>query len=203
MKTMKILFTLVVFVMMGLTVSAQAKKDTTVIFKVSIHCPSCKAKLDKNMPFEKGIKDYKLNMKDSTVLIAFRTDKNSVEALRAAIERHDVKVVGICDKDGKLMKCDKTGINVAKKEIKKLAREIVARNMIAAGLADKVAVRKSVMVNVVTIAVPRRVKQTSAARIRKSKEIFLKDTKGAEQPFFVLLIQDKLVHLVELSFHVL
>ena len=88
MKTMKILFTLVVFVMMGLTVSAQTKKDTTVIFKVGIHCPSCKAKLDKDMPFEKGIKDYKLNMKDSTVLISFRTDKNSVEALRAAIERH-------------------------------------------------------------------------------------------------------------------
>ena len=85
MKTMKILFTLVVFVMKGLTVSAQAKKDTTVIFKVGIHCPSCKAKLDKDMPFEKGIKDYKLNMKDSTVLISFRTDKNSVEALRAAV----------------------------------------------------------------------------------------------------------------------
>ena len=74
MKTMKILFTLVVFVMMGLTVNAQAKKDTTVIFKVGIHCPSCKAKLDKNMPFEKGIKDYKLNMKDSTVLVTYRMD---------------------------------------------------------------------------------------------------------------------------------
>ena len=73
-----------------------------------------------------------------------------------------------------------------KKEIKKLAREIAARNIIAAGPAGKVAERKSVMVNVtrlvlqrranvkenvVTIAVPRRVKQTSAARIRKSKEI--------------------------------
>ena len=188
MKTMKILFTLVVFVMMGLTVSAQAKKDTTVIFKVGIHCPSCKAKLDKDMPFEKGIKDYKLNMKDSTVLISFRTDKNSVEALRAAIERHDVKVVGMCDKDGKLMK----RINVAKKEIKKLAREVAARNIIAAVLAGKVVAKKSVMVNatktaslrrvnvkenVVTIAVPRQVEQTSAARIRKSKEIFLKDTK--------------------------
>ena len=51
MKTMKILFTLVVFVMMGLTVSAQTKKDTTVIFKVGIHCPSCKAKLDKRYAF--------------------------------------------------------------------------------------------------------------------------------------------------------
>ena len=132
MKTIKILFTLVVFVMMGLTVNAQAKKDTTVIFKVGIHCPSCKAKLDKDMPFEKGIKDYKLNMKDSTVLISYRMDKNSVAALRAAIERHDVKVLGMCDKDGNLIKghkcckdgakaghacaCDKKGQACDKKE---------------------------------------------------------------------------------------
>lgn len=132
MKTIKILFTLVVFVTMGLTVNAQAKKDTTVIFKLGIRCPSCKAKLDKDMPFEKGIKDYKLNMKDSTVLISYRTDKNSVAALRAAIERHDVKVVGMCDKDGNLIKghecckdggkaghacaCDKKGQACDKKE---------------------------------------------------------------------------------------
>ena len=83
-------------------------------------------------------------------------------------------------------------INVVKKEIKKLAREVAARNIIAAVLAGKVVAKKSVMVNatktaslrrvnvkenVVTIAVPRQVEQTSAARIRKSKEIFLKDTK--------------------------
>ena len=93
--------------MMGATVNAQAKKDTTVIFKVGIHCPSCKAKLDKNMPFEKGVKNYKLNMQDSTVVFSFRTDKNSVEALRAAVERYDVKVLGLCDKDGKLIQCGK------------------------------------------------------------------------------------------------
>ena len=83
-------------------------------------------------------------------------------------------------------------INVVKKEIKKLAREVAARNIIAAGPVVKVVARKSVIANatrtaslrrvnvkenVVTIAVPRQVKQTSAARIRKSKEIFLKDTK--------------------------
>ena len=158
MKTMKILFTLVVFVMMGLTVSAQTKKDTTVIFKVGIHCPSCKAKLDKDMPFEKGIKDYKLNMKDSTVLISFRTDKNSVEALRAAIERHAVKVVGMCDKDGKVIKAGP----VVKVVVKKSVMENATRT---ASLR-----RVNVKENVVTIAVPRQVKQTSVARIRKSKE---------------------------------
>lgn len=107
MKTMKILFMLAAFVMIGLTVNAQAKKDTTVIMKLGIHCPSCKAKLDKNMPFEKGIKNYKLNMKDSTVLITYRMDKNSLPALKAAIERYDVKVLGMCDKNGKMIKCSK------------------------------------------------------------------------------------------------
>ena len=95
-------------------------------------------------------------------------------------------------------------INVVKKEIKKLAREVAARNIIAAVLAGKVVARKSVIANatrtasqkkanvkenVVTIAVPRQVKQTSAARIRKSKEIFLKDTKKRELslPFFCII----------------
>lgn len=107
MKTIKIVFTLVVFVMMGLTVTAQTKKDTTVIFKVGIRCPSCKAKLDKNIPFEKGVKDYNLNLKDSTVRITFQMVKNTVPALKAAIERYDVKVVGVCDQNGKLIKCHK------------------------------------------------------------------------------------------------
>ena len=95
-------------------------------------------------------------------------------------------------------------INVVKKEIKKLAREVAARNIIAAVLAGKVVARKSVIANatrtasqkkanvkenVVTIAVPRQVKQTSAARIRKSKEIFLKDTKKRQRklPFFCII----------------
>ena len=172
MKTIKILFSLVVFVMMGLTVSAQAKKDTTVIFKVGIHCPSCKAKLDKDMPFEKGIKDYKLNMKDSTVLISFRTDKNSVEALRAAIERHDVKVIGMCDKDGKLMKCGKAH-KCCKEGNKEACKGNCGERKSVMVDVTRLALqrRANVKENVVTIAVPRRVKQTSAARIRKSKEI--------------------------------
>ena len=62
------------------------KKDTTVIFKTDIHCPKCKAKVEKNIPFEKGVKDLKVNLKDSTVLLTFRMDKNSVKGLCAACE---------------------------------------------------------------------------------------------------------------------
>lgn len=103
MKTIQFMFLTILFVLTGLSLSATVKKDTTVIFKAAIHCPSCKAKLDKNLPFEKGVKKYEFNMKDTTITVTYRTDKNSVPALRAAIERHDVKVLGMCDKNGKLI----------------------------------------------------------------------------------------------------
>lgn len=103
MKTIQLVFLSILFVFAGLNVNATVKKDTTVIFKAAIHCPSCKAKLDKNLPFEKGVKKYNFNMKDTTITVTYRTDKNSVPALRAAIERHDVKVFGMCDKNGKLI----------------------------------------------------------------------------------------------------
>ena len=72
-------------------------------------------------------------------------------------------------------------INVAKKGIKKFARGIAMRSIIAAVLAGKVVERKSVIrtanrriVNVkgnaVIIAVPKQAKPTSAARIRRSKD---------------------------------
>lgn len=108
MKTIQILFLSVLFVLAGLNLSAGVKKDTTVIFKAAIHCPSCKAKVDKNLPFEKGVKAYDFNLKDTTITVTYRVDKNSVPALRAAIERHDVKVLGMCDKNGKLIRGGET-----------------------------------------------------------------------------------------------
>ena len=108
MRTIPFLVLSVLFLFAGLNVNAEAKKDTTVIFKAAIHCPSCKAKVDKNLPFEKGVKKYDFSLKDTTITITYRTDKTSIPALRAAIERHDVKVLGMCDKNGKLIGGKKT-----------------------------------------------------------------------------------------------
>ena len=112
-------------------------------------------------------------------------------------------------------------INVAKKGIKKLAREVAARNIIAVAPADKAVERKSVTANVirnasqrranvkgnvVIIAAPRRVKQTSVVRIKRSKKFISKviqRTVTKATVLFVLLIQDKLAHLVELPLHIL
>ena len=105
MRIIQIICALVSFITVGLTVDAQTKKDTTVIFKTDIHCPKCKAKVEKNIPFEKGVKDLKVNLKDSTVLLTFRMDKNSVKGLCAALAKCDVKVLGMYSKDGKLLRC--------------------------------------------------------------------------------------------------
>lgn len=115
MNIMKTVITLALLLTLGLTLDGQVKKDTTVLFKLRIHCPSCKAKLDKNMPFEKGIKNYKLNMKDTTVLLTFRVGKNTVAGLKAAIERNEVQVLGSCDKNGKLLKCHQCCKNAKEK----------------------------------------------------------------------------------------
>lgn len=109
MKTTRFLCLSVLLLLAGLSLKAEVKKDTTVIFKAAIHCPSCKAKVDKNLPFEKGVKGYEFNLKDTTITVTYRVDKNSVPALRAAIERHDVKVLGMCDKNGKLIRGEKAG----------------------------------------------------------------------------------------------
>lgn len=103
MKTFQILSIVALFVFAGLNLNAQEKKDTTVVFKAAIHCPSCKAKVDKNLPYEKGVKKYDFNLKDTTITVTYRMDKNSVNGLRAAIERHDVKVLGMCDANGKFI----------------------------------------------------------------------------------------------------
>lgn len=66
---------------------AQKKGEKTVVFNATLHCASCKAKLEKNIPFEKGVKDLKVDLEKKTVTITFREDKNTEENLRKAIEK--------------------------------------------------------------------------------------------------------------------
>ena len=87
----------------------------TVIFNANLHCESCKAKVEKNIPYEKGVKDLKVDMKTQTITVTFREDKNTTENLQKAIEKLNIEVKGIegnntsaktqtgekCEKEGK------------------------------------------------------------------------------------------------------
>lgn len=76
------------------TTFANKKDKVTVTFKAELHCKSCKAKIEKNLPFEKGVKDLKVDMAKKTIKIVYRKDKTTEAKLIAAIEKCGVKVFG-------------------------------------------------------------------------------------------------------------
>ena len=111
MKVVRLVLIMVVVLSAAMSVNAQKKNEKTVIFNANLHCESCKAKVEKNIPYEKGVKD----MKTQTITVTFREDKNTTENLQKAIEKLNIEVKGIegnntsaktqtgekCEKEGK------------------------------------------------------------------------------------------------------
>ena len=127
MNTKNLLLTLlmsVVFVFGTANTYADNKKENkdkkTVVIKADIHCKSCKAKLEKNIPFEKGVRDLKVDMEAKTITITYKADKNNEASLIKAIEKCGVKVIkedactgncgaNCCKVTGDKSKCCKKG----------------------------------------------------------------------------------------------
>jgi len=65
------------------------KKDNQKTMKawVSMDCENCKAKIEKNIAFEKGVKSLEVDLKTKTVTIDYRTDKTNPQKLEKAIEK--------------------------------------------------------------------------------------------------------------------
>jgi copper chaperone CopZ len=81
-------------VMMAWTVNNSAnaqdkgkdEKVQTMKCWVSMTCENCKAKVEKNIAFEKGVKDLQVDLPSKIVTIKYRTDKTSQEKLTKAIQ---------------------------------------------------------------------------------------------------------------------
>ncbi len=78
------------------------KERKTILLKADLHCQSCVDKIEKNIPFEKGVKDLKVDLKTNTISITYRTDKNNKDNIIKAIEKLGVKVL---DNEGCTGKC--------------------------------------------------------------------------------------------------
>ena len=64
----------------------QQKKNETVKYWVSMTCESCKAKVEKNIAFEKGVKDMIVDLETKTVTINYKAKKTSPEKLEKAFK---------------------------------------------------------------------------------------------------------------------
>lgn len=94
-----ILITLILMLGIGSAATAQNKKTVsndkeTVVFDVSMTCENCQKRIEKNIAFEKGVTDMKVNLEDKTVTIEYKKSQTTVEKLQAAIAKlgYEVKV---------------------------------------------------------------------------------------------------------------
>lgn len=61
--------------------------EAEVLFKTTIHCDHCKERLEKSIPYEKGVVDMEVKLADKTVWVKYKADKTDVESLKKAIEK--------------------------------------------------------------------------------------------------------------------
>ena len=84
MKTKYVLTTILMVFALSINLQAQTKKDQskkTVMFNVSMHCESCQRKIEKNIAYEKGVKDMAVKLEDKTVTVKFDTLKTNESKL--------------------------------------------------------------------------------------------------------------------------
>ena len=63
------------------------KKTEEVVFLTNLHCENCKKKIEKNISWEKGVKNLRIDLDDKKVTILYDPSKTTQEKLQAAIEK--------------------------------------------------------------------------------------------------------------------
>ncbi len=86
----KILLAIAIVALFSLNSDAQNSKKkqaniAEVTFVSSIDCAGCVKKVEGNIPYEKGVKDLKVNLDDQTIYIKYDATKTDKEKLAAAI----------------------------------------------------------------------------------------------------------------------
>ncbi len=80
----------IALIMISLAAEAQSKKNEntkTVTFEVSMTCENCQRTIEKNIAWEKGMKDMKVDLEKKQVTLTFDTRKTSEEKLIEAFEK--------------------------------------------------------------------------------------------------------------------
>ncbi|GEM_PF-441839 len=88
---------LIISFFISIGIAGQDKKSTeTTVFKASIHCENCEAKIMKQIPYEKGVKDVKVDLDNQLVIVAYKSAKNDEANLAGAITDlgYEVEVIG-------------------------------------------------------------------------------------------------------------
>ncbi|MDR0420968.1 MAG: heavy-metal-associated domain-containing protein [Prevotellaceae bacterium] len=87
----KILIIALSLLMLTFATNAQNKKNSKIsevkLTVSEMHDDHCKQLIEKNIPFEKGIKDVDVNLKDSTVVVKYDNTKTDAEKIIASFKK--------------------------------------------------------------------------------------------------------------------
>jgi mercuric ion binding protein len=103
-KNKTLLLTAFLLITSALILNAQNKKESKeikkaeVTFNVNMHCEGCQAKIEKIIPFEKGVKDLKVDLAHKTVKVIYDPRKTNEEKLKKAFENLDYTCKKVEDK---------------------------------------------------------------------------------------------------------
>ena len=61
--------------------------EAEVTFVTDLHCANCQKKIEAKLPFEKGVKNIKVDVDTKEVWILYQTNKTDKEKLAAAINK--------------------------------------------------------------------------------------------------------------------
>ena len=76
----------------------KAKQTVTTTFVTDIDCAGCAKKVDNTIPYEKGVKDVKVDVAAKTVTVTFDPSKTNNETLIKAFAKIKIKAeAGCCD----------------------------------------------------------------------------------------------------------
>ena len=85
------IFVLVVFSSTFFIHAQDSKKTKSkyeeTVFKVNMSCQNCQAKIEKNIPWEKGVKDLKVDLEKKTVTVQYDQKKTTEANLEQAIKK--------------------------------------------------------------------------------------------------------------------
>ena len=93
MKTKQFLMTLLLGIFcLSLSTASHAQtqrraNEAEVTFSVDIDCPNCQKKVEAKLPFERGVKDMKVDLEKQEIWILYQTDRTDKKKLADAIKK--------------------------------------------------------------------------------------------------------------------
>ncbi len=68
------------------------KKDVTTVFVTNLDCEGCAKKVMNVIPFQKGVKDVRVDVPTKSVTVTYDNSKTNDETLKAQLEKIKIAV---------------------------------------------------------------------------------------------------------------